>query len=179
MLISRIKQLMLLLRGRKLKRKFNSAGSDFQVGKGPIVTVINSDVTVGDNVKLYPRVKISVIGNNKRAALHIGTHVAIGDNTQIHVGDSVTIGNDTFISWGCTIIDRDYHKFNSETEITRPISIGNNVWIGCNVIIMKGVTIGDGAVIGAGSVVTKDVPSKACVAGNPAKVVKENVYWKP
>ena len=40
-------------------------------------------------------------------------------------------------------------------------------------IICKGVTIGDGAVIGAGSVVTKDVPAKTIVAGNPAEIIKE------
>ena len=44
-------------------------------------------------------------------------------------------------------------------------------------IILKGVTIGDGAIIAAGAVVTKDVPAKCVVAGNPAKVVRENVIW--
>lgn len=37
----------------------------------------------------------------------------------------------------------------------------------------RGVTIGDGVTIGAGAVVTKDVPSRVLVAGNPAKVIKE------
>ena len=44
--------------------------------------------------------------------------------------------------------------------------------VGANVIILKNVTISKGAVIGAGSVVTKDVPSYAIVAGNPAKVLR-------
>jgi len=36
---------------------------------------------------------------------------------------------------------------------------------------IKGVTIGEGAVIGAGSVVTKDVPDRTVVGGNPAQVL--------
>ena len=49
--------------------------------------------------------------------------------------------------------------------------------MGCNVLILKGITVGDGAVIAAGSVVTRDVPAGALVAGNPAKVIRENVKW--
>lgn len=53
------------------------------------------------------------------------------------------------------------------------LSIGNDVWIGLNALILPAVAaIGDGAVIGAGSVVTKNVPSFAVVAGNPARMVK-------
>ena len=59
-----------------------------------------------------------------------------------------------------------------------PITIGENVWIGCRALILKGVTIGDGAVVAAGAVVTKDVPANCVVAGNPAKIIKENVVWQ-
>ena len=50
--------------------------------------------------------------------------------------------------------------------------VWNNVSIGTSSTILCGVEIGDFAVIGAGSVVTKDVPAKAVVAGNPAKILK-------
>jgi virginiamycin A acetyltransferase len=52
------------------------------------------------------------------------------------------------------------------------IHIGSDVWIGYGSIILSGVTIGNGAVIGTGSVVTKDIPSYAVAAGNPARVIR-------
>ena len=57
--------------------------------------------------------------------------------------------------------------------IAKKIKIGNNVWIGSDCTILQGITIGNGAIIGAGSVVTKDVPEKSIVAGNPAKFIKK------
>ncbi len=53
--------------------------------------------------------------------------------------------------------------------------IGRNCFIGGESIILPGVSIGDNCVIGAGSVVTKDVPDCCIAAGNPAKVIRENI----
>lgn len=57
-------------------------------------------------------------------------------------------------------------------EAAQPITIGNDCWIGGGVIILAGVTIGDGSTVGAGSVVTRSVPPRHVVVGNPAKPVK-------
>ncbi|NLT07360.1 MAG: hypothetical protein GXY03_13775 [Solirubrobacterales bacterium] len=43
--------------------------------------------------------------------------------------------------------------------------------IGIGAILMPGVTIGERAAVGAGSVVVADVPARAVVFGNPARVV--------
>jgi acetyltransferase-like isoleucine patch superfamily enzyme len=51
------------------------------------------------------------------------------------------------------------------------------VWIGTGATVLAGVTIGDGAVIAAGSVVAAAVPGQTLVAGNPARVVREDVSW--
>lgn len=45
-------------------------------------------------------------------------------------------------------------------------------------MILKGVRIGDGAVVAAGAVVTHDVPPHTLVAGVPAKIIREEVYWE-
>src|SRR4051812_20924351 len=50
--------------------------------------------------------------------------------------------------------------------------VGNDVWFGYRAMIMPGITIGDGAIVAAGAVVSRDVPSYAIAAGNPARVVR-------
>lgn len=62
--------------------------------------------------------------------------------------------------------------------MTKPIKIGNHVWIGINATILKGVTIGDGAIIAAGAVVNKDVEENSLVGGVPAKILKKNIFWE-
>lgn len=91
--------------------------------------------------------------------------------------DHVEIGEGTIIAPHVIIRDSDAHTIVGK-DSAKPIIIGNHVWIGERATILKGVTIGDGAVIGAGAVVTKDVPARCIAAGNPAKVIRENIEWK-
>ena len=56
--------------------------------------------------------------------------------------------------------------------MTKPVTIGDSVWIGGSAILLPGVKIGDKSVVGAGAVVTKDVPANVVVAGNPAKIIR-------
>lgn len=105
--------------------------------------------------------------------------------TKIRCKDHISIGEDTAIAHDVMIIDFDGHTIlEKEGEeykkkpVSRPIKIGNHVWIGTKAVILKGVTIGDGAIIAAGAVVTKDVPAGCLAAGNPARVVKQGVIWK-
>ncbi|MBN1816830.1 MAG: CatB-related O-acetyltransferase [Sedimentisphaerales bacterium] len=67
-----------------------------------------------------------------------------------------------------------YLKVVEKETIRRSnLCIGHDVWFGRNSLILPNVRqIGNGAVIGAGAIVTKDVPSYAIVAGNPARVIK-------
>ncbi|MGB7260982.1 MAG: acyltransferase [Albidovulum sp.] len=53
--------------------------------------------------------------------------------------------------------------------------IGANCFIGGCSLILPGVEIGDNCVVGAGSVVTKSVPPRSIVAGNPAKVIRSDI----
>lgn len=115
---------------------------------------------------------------NKNAILEIGSGYT-NNNTEINCFESIKIGNNVAISKGVIIRDSDNHIINENTSnVTKPIVIGNNVWIGLNAIILKGVNIGNGAVIAAGAVVTKNVLENSLVGGVPAKVIKENVVWR-
>ena len=143
-------------------------------------------------VSLLPNSLVSVSGNFR---FRKNTDVRVGRNAQLVLGSgflnvgsriradkSITIGRGVIISWDCLITDNDGHSLLDEngniTNEPKPIVIGNHVWIGQGCAILKGVTIGDGAVVAAHSVVTKDVPPRSLVAGNPARMVRENVKWE-
>ncbi len=98
----------------------------------------------------------------------------------MHCFQQIDIGEDVAIAENVSIRDSDNHFITSDEnfQMTKPVRIGNHVWIGMNVLILKGVTINDGAIIAAGSVVTRDVPANCLVAGVPAYVIKENVQWE-
>lgn len=103
----------------------------------------------------------------------------INSDVKIRCFESITIGEGAKIAHDVTIMDGDGHTVEYEGYIgKKPIVIGNHVWIGTKSIILKGVTIGEGAIVAAGSVVTRDVPAHSIVAGNPAKVLKENISWR-
>lgn len=89
----------------------------------------------------------------------------------ITIGDNVHItGNCKFINHdGGTLIFRDQIP---DLEISKPIVVGNNVYIGEETMILPGAHIGDNCVIGARSVVTKDIPDNSVAAGVPARVIK-------
>lgn len=111
-----------------------------------------------------------------------GSHISIGDCTYINFNLTVldeapvTIGSHVFIGPGCSLLTAvhplDAQERNKGTEKALPIIIGDSVWLGGNVTVLPGVTIGEGAVVGAGSVVTRDVPPRTVVAGNPARIIR-------
>lgn len=118
-----------------------------------------------------------------RAFFHSGRNISLGDRSGIgenaKLRGIITIGNDVMIGEDVLMITAN-HKYK-RTDIPmceqgfteeKPIIIGNDVWIGSRVIILAGVKVGKGAIIGAGAVVAKDVPERAIVVGNPAKVIK-------
>ncbi len=145
----------------------------------PTLKKHNGSVSVGRRTTIWPGVKFAAVSKDpaKPAEIRVGAYSSIGDNTQIHCCEKVTIGDHVLISWGVNIVENNYHNTADNAIRTAPITIGDRVWIGCNVIVLSGVTIGDGSIIAAGSVVTKDVPPRSLVAGNPAKVIRETEPW--
>lgn len=119
-----------------------------------------------------------------------GENISVGENTFINVNcmfldnNKITIGKNGLIAPYVQIYTAT-HPVKAEERInlkegkapyltsTKPVSIGDNVWIGGNTVIFPGVTIGNNVTIGAGSVVTKDIPNDVLAYGNPCKVVKQ------
>jgi len=113
--------------------------------------------------------------------MELGDHSSISSYTTIYATFGVKIGKNCLISSNCGISSYN-HIQNSpnrrddewrDKEFSKPVTIGDNVWIGMNACILPGVTIGNNSIIGSGSVVTKNVPENEIWVGNPARFVKK------
>ncbi len=138
----------------------------------------NSKINIGHSVSIGPGVNIIVKDNAK---LSIGNNTYFTSDMHIEVVNALSIGRDCAISWGVTIIDDDHHEILGTEKKERKnsiVSIGNKVWIGCNVTVLKNTHIGNNCVIAAGSIVKGDFADNSLIAGNPAKIVKQNIDWK-
>ncbi|MCX3265297.1 acyltransferase [Pedobacter agri] len=135
----------------------------------------NAKMIVHGNFDFHTGIFIAV---NKNAILEIGSGYTNND-VDISCFKSIKIGNNVAISKGVIIRDSDNHEIgNDGNDISKPIEIGDNVWIGLRAIILKGVKIGNGSIIAAGALVNKDVPANCLAAGVPAMIIKENISWK-
>lgn len=105
------------------------------------------DVRLGEGVVVYPFAGFSV-------------NTEIGDFVTIHtcsIGHDSVIGSYTTVCGFCNIMGK--------------VQIGKGVFVGTHASFIPEVRVGDEAYIGAGSVVLRDVPSKARVFGNPARII--------
>lgn len=148
--------------------------------KNPFITLVtlrkNSKIIVNGKFNFYQGSIIS-IGDN--AILELGNDSFLNGQCKLICHSKISIGDGTVIADNVTIRDSDMHAIiGKEDDVSKPIYIGNHVWIGDGATILKGVNIGDGAIIGAKAVVTKDVPARALVGGVPARVIRTNVDWK-
>ncbi len=82
----------------------------------------------------------------------------------------IHIGDESYVASGALVFSHDFAR-----SIRTNTYIGKRCFIGANAIIMPGLKIGNQCIVGAGAVVTKDVPDNCIVAGNPARVIKENI----
>ena len=136
-----------------------------------------AQLDIGKAVCIGPGVNLIVKDN---ARLKIGDSSYFTSDAHIEVVESLEIGSNCAISWGVSIIDSNHHDiyYENRVSVNKKLQIGDNVWIGCNSIILPGTVIGSGSTIAAGSVVKGDFPTNSLIAGNPAKVVREDVSWK-
>lgn len=124
--------------------------------------------------------------DGEKQTLFIGDNCQIGDHVHMVALERVELGNGCLLASKIFISDTNHGTYdntdpnsrpdvppNERKLVTKPVKIGNNVWIGDNVVILSGVEIGDGCIIGANSVVTHNVRENSIVAGSPARYLKQ------
>jgi UDP-2-acetamido-3-amino-2,3-dideoxy-glucuronate N-acetyltransferase len=135
---------------------------DAEIGEGSVVH---------DQVNLYG----CKIGKNCKidAFVYVEEGVVIGDNCKIRpfvfIPTGVTIESDVFIGPNVTFTNDLYPKVKGDWTLVKT-RVKSGASLGANSVILPGLIIGKQALVGAGAVVTKDVPDKAIVAGNPAAI---------
>ncbi|MGH9469917.1 MAG: acyltransferase [Terriglobia bacterium] len=141
-------------RGVKLAKFINLYGCE-----------IGNDVKIGTFVEIQKNAKI---GSNCKISSHSFICEGVTMEDGVFIGHNVTFINDVYpravTSAGELQTEKDWKV--APTLVRRGSSIGSGATILANVII------GEGAIVGAGSVVTRDVPARSIVAGNPARVLR-------
>ena len=172
---------------RKSKIKISGDNNILYVGKNTLlrdsnifIKGNNNILYIGDNCVVN---NTSIILDNEGAEIRIGNKTSIAKAQIVSLEPyNIEIGEDCMLSYDIEIRNTDSHKIydkntNKRINEGNGVSIGNHVWLGMRAIILKGVTIEDNSIVAGGSIVTKDVKVNTIVSGNPAKQIKENVYW--
>lgn len=142
----------------------------------------------GKNNRLYlapganlKGVCIEIDGEN--CSLTIGSDCVIGEGTYLSCrgnNTQLTIGNLCMFSRNVKVMTSDGHDIKQKNTVINPnssVHIGNHVWLADNSVILKNTAVGNGAIVGINAVVTKNVPENSIAAGNPAKIIKQDITW--
>lgn len=147
-----------------------------------------SDVYVGENVMGH-WLRISTLDGSKTT---IEREATFADNCCIAMTgySRVEIGEDAMFSSKVIVHAGDGHsifeqhsglKTSSTPEIIgtpkNEIIIGKHVWVGYQVFLLPGTNIGNGSIVGARSMVNKKFPNNCIIAGNKARIVKQDIGW--
>ena len=146
------------------------------------------DVKLGKDVKLAPFANLygCEIGDETRIGpfVEIQKGVRIGRRVKIQshsfVCEGVHIEDEVFVGHGVMFINDRFPRATRKDGalqgegdwVCEPTRIERRASIGSNATILCGVRVGAESVVGAGSVVTEDVPPRAVVAGNPARILR-------
>ncbi len=150
---------------------------------------IAPDVRLGVDVRLHDFVNLygCEIGDKTRvgAFVEIQKGAKVGRNCKISshafICEGVTIEDDVFVGHHVVFINDPFPRAVNargapQTEadwVVVPTVVRRGASIGSGAVILCGLTVGEEAIVGAGSVVTRDVPPRTIVAGNPARVRRE------
>lgn len=137
---------------------------------------IGGTVFLGENVKISAGTKLSCADG---ATLYLGKNTSINVNSQVICMNNIHMGNNVMLSWNDMLMDSDFHQIRDEVglkPISKPIIIGNDVWVGCGTTILKGCVIPDGCIIAANSTITKSYADDHSLLSTDG-IIKRKVCW--
>ena len=151
------------IRGSRLESRLLIEDKASLVTEGPVKVFYGADIEVF-----------------REARLVLKGGIAANTGFTVVCGESIEIGRDVQIGRNVTIRDNHggHYLNRAGYKDTRPVVIGDKVWLCEGCTIMPGVKIGEGAIVGAHAFVTANVPAHTMVSGNPATVVDEDILWK-
>lgn len=137
-------------------------------------------VSIGKDTQVWQYsivLKGAIIGNNCNINCHvfiesdvvIGNHVTVKSGVQLW--DGLRVSDHVFIGPNVTFTNDERPRSKHYPETFQKTYINEYASLGAGSIILGGITIGQFSMVGAGTVVTKDVPDRALVIGNPGKIV--------
>lgn len=94
--------------------------------------------------------------------------------------EHIALGENVMLSWDDLVMDSDFHpvlESGIEKPKSKPIIIGDNVWVGCRAMILKGCEIPNGCIVAANGTITKTYTEEHCLITTNG-VIKRNVFWK-
>jgi acetyltransferase-like isoleucine patch superfamily enzyme len=86
----------------------------------------------------------------------------------------IHVGAESYVAFDAVILSHETIR-----ALYAHTRIGQRCFIGARSLIMPGIVIGDGSIVAAGSVVTKNVPARSIVAGNPARIIRSDIEVGP
>jgi UDP-2-acetamido-3-amino-2,3-dideoxy-glucuronate N-acetyltransferase len=134
---------------------------------------------IGEGTRVWAFVHIlpkARIGKDCNICDHvfIENDVIIGDRVTIKCGvqiwDGLRVEDDVFIGPNATFTNDLFPRSKVHSYKRYETCIQRGASIGANATILAGITIGEESMVGAGAVVTKDVPPRGIVIGNPARL---------
>jgi acetyltransferase-like isoleucine patch superfamily enzyme len=142
----------------------------------------NCALVLGERWSINARTTFSGARNAAtKARIVVGDDSYIGSRVVLRAGIGIELGKHVTIAANVVLSSDPGHPLDpiarrtqaAPREVLGQMAIGDDVWIAEGATLLGGISVGEGAVIGAHAVVTKDVPPRTVVAGNPARVVKE------